>query len=142
MFQEIFKGVSRKFKGVLQFCCCLALIAATRAEGGLVFLLVVLIEFQLCQCSQKCSYFFTFRASCSYKSCSYFKKSEFRFSFFSQNLEFSRFCNFAWKNENLDYSILKKITRRTTSKRKKLFQVIASLRYQVTKNEPQIASHR
>ena len=34
-FIKIFKGVSRSF--VLQFFCSINLIAATRAEGGLVF---------------------------------------------------------------------------------------------------------
>ena len=37
-FIKSFKGVSRIFQWsfVLQFCCCMNLIAATRAEGGLV----------------------------------------------------------------------------------------------------------
>ena len=39
--KESVKGVLRMFQRsfVLQFCCCMKLIAATRAEGGLVFLL-------------------------------------------------------------------------------------------------------
>ena len=38
--KRAFMGVLRMFHRhfALQFCCCLALIAATRAEGGLVFL--------------------------------------------------------------------------------------------------------
>ena len=41
LFQGNFNNVSKvfqsSFKGVLRkFCCCIALIAATRAEGGLV----------------------------------------------------------------------------------------------------------
>ena len=38
-FKQSVKGVSRMFQSsfVLQFCCCMDLIAATRAEGGLVY---------------------------------------------------------------------------------------------------------
>ena len=36
--QEFFKDVSRKFQGCFKkVSCCMALIAASRAEGGLVF---------------------------------------------------------------------------------------------------------
>ena len=37
--KRIFKGVSRMFQlsFILRFFCCMNLIAATRAEGGLVF---------------------------------------------------------------------------------------------------------
>ena len=48
VFHENFKGVSRKFQGCFKevprkgvsrkVSCCMALIAASRAEGGLVFL--------------------------------------------------------------------------------------------------------
>ena len=40
VFQRCFKKVSRKLSGCFKkVSCCMALIAASRAEGGLVFLL-------------------------------------------------------------------------------------------------------
>ena len=56
-----FRGVSRMFQlsFVLQFCSCIDLIAATRAEGGLVFLaltkLVLDLYVNLCLCV--CNFF-------------------------------------------------------------------------------------
>ena len=109
-FKKAFNGVLRMFlrRFVLQFCCCLALIAATQAEGGLVCKHVIFWSFIFIIISRSCHYvmiFLSIHSILHFFSLIYtFSKSSLRKNphFFGPNLHSSSFihidtrcmCNF------------------------------------------------